>query len=72
MRSMRTVLAVSPAEEELERLRAENELLRQSARAFGELAERLNLALRVAAASTGCGDPARIQAQTVVERHSSY
>jgi hypothetical protein len=33
-------------EEELGRLRAENEQLRLSSQAFGELAERLNLALQ--------------------------
>jgi hypothetical protein len=35
-------------EEELLRLRVENEQLRRSSRAFGELAERLSIALRTA------------------------
>jgi len=35
-------------EDELMRLRIENEQLRQSAQAFGELAERLSVALRTA------------------------
>lgn len=35
-------------EEELVRLRVENEQLRRSSQAFGELAERLNIALRTA------------------------
>jgi len=35
-------------EEELTRLRVENEQLRRSSQAFGELAERLNVALRTA------------------------
>jgi hypothetical protein len=37
-------------EAQLEQLRAENEQLRQSAQAFGELAERLNRALLIASA----------------------
>jgi hypothetical protein len=36
-------------EEELLRLRVENEQLRRSSKAFGELAERLNVALKMAA-----------------------
>ena len=35
-------------EDELTRLRVENEQLRQSSQAFGELAERLSVALRTA------------------------
>lgn len=35
-------------EEELVRLRVENEQLRRSSKAFGELAERLSLALKTA------------------------
>jgi regulator of replication initiation timing len=35
-------------EEELARLRVENEQLRRSSQAFGELAERLSIALRTA------------------------
>ncbi len=35
-------------EDELNRLRVENEQLRQSSQAFGELAERLSVALRTA------------------------
>jgi hypothetical protein len=35
-------------EDELMRLRVENEQLRQSSQAFGELAERLSVALRTA------------------------
>jgi hypothetical protein len=35
-------------EDELVRLRVENEQLRQSSQAFGELAERLSVALRTA------------------------
>lgn len=35
-------------EEELARLRVENDQLRQSSQAFGELAERLSVALRTA------------------------
>ena len=35
-------------EDELARLRVENEQLRQSSQAFGELAERLSVALRTA------------------------
>lgn len=35
-------------EEELARLRVENEQLRQSSQAFGELAERLSIALQTA------------------------
>ena len=35
-------------EDELKRLRVENEQLRQSSQAFGELAERLSVALRTA------------------------
>jgi hypothetical protein len=35
-------------EDELMRLRVENEQLRQSSKAFGELAERLSVALRTA------------------------
>jgi hypothetical protein len=38
-------------EAELTRLRAENEQLRRSAQAFGELAERLNRALLIATAA---------------------
>jgi hypothetical protein len=36
-------------EEELVRLRVENEQLRRSSKAFGELAERLSIALKTAA-----------------------
>ena len=39
------------AEAELVRLRTENEQLRRSAQAFGELAERLNRALLIATAA---------------------
>jgi prefoldin subunit 5 len=35
-------------EAEIARLRSENDALRQSSRAFGDLAERLNKALRIA------------------------
>jgi hypothetical protein len=38
-------------EAQVERLRAENDQLRMSAQAFGELAERLNRALRIASAA---------------------
>ena len=40
-------------EDELMRLRVENEQLRQSSQAFGELAERLSVALRTAARVNG-------------------
>ena len=42
---------VAAYEAELARLRAENEQLRRSAQAFGELAERLNRALLIATAA---------------------
>jgi len=40
-------------EDELLQLRVENDQLRQSSQAFGELAERLNVALRTASRSSG-------------------
>jgi len=40
-------------EDELMRLRIENEQLRQSSQAFGELAERLSIALRTATRVNG-------------------
>ena len=40
-------------EDELMRLRVENEQLRQSSQAFGELAERLSVALRTATRVNG-------------------
>jgi hypothetical protein len=46
-------LRLSDYEVQLAALRVENELLRQSAQAFGDLAERLNRAL-IGAATTGC------------------
>ena len=52
---------LAKAESELVRLRTENEQLRRSAQAFGELAERLNRALLIATAArhAQAGMPAR-------------
>ena len=49
-------------EDELMRLRIENEQLRQSSQAFGELAERLSVALRTATRKTAAGGSGRRQA----------
>lgn len=57
-------------EEELARLRVENEQLRQSSQAFGELAERLSVALQTAtrvnrrASAADMGGPRRIHLES--------
>jgi hypothetical protein len=57
-------------EEELLRLRIENDQLRRSSQAFGELAERLSIALRTAtradrrAAAADCGGRRRAVAES--------
>jgi hypothetical protein len=52
VRTVETVVGIEEklrvCEEELVRLRVENEQLRRSSKAFGELAERLSLALKTA------------------------
>lgn len=58
---------IAKFEAELVRLRTENDQLRRSAQAFGELAERLNRALLIATAArhaqAGLGNvPRRLQA----------
>ena len=57
-------------EEELARLRVENEQLRRSSQAFGELAERLSVALQTAtrvnrrASAADTGAPRRVHAES--------
>ncbi len=50
-------------EAELVQLRTENDQLRRSSQAFGELAERLNIALKTASRVTGLGSAA-VQVRT--------
>jgi hypothetical protein len=54
-------------EEELVRLRVENEQLRRSSKAFGELAERLSLALKTAARVDGKSYPERSRGATAAD-----
>jgi hypothetical protein len=63
-------LQLKSYEEELTRLRVENDQLRRSSQAFGELAERLSIALRTATrvnrrpSAADCGGRARVRLES--------